>query len=126
MLIGSFRREGGELVGRLLTLTLDVPLRLVPSGGRSAGDRADDDADAPRDSRSNKGPDWHVYVDDAGDDGQHGPRVGAGWMRRGRHGAYITFRVDCPTLPGPLFASLWPDRGQEEAHNLYWSRPRQD
>lgn len=103
MQIGRFREVGSGYVGRLQTLTLDVPLRLVSIA-----------------REKDKAPDWRVYLDDNGD----GPEIGSGWAHeRDGGGRFIALQIDCPTLARPLRASLVPARGEADAHVMLWSRP---
>lgn len=103
MQIGRFREVGSGYAGRLQTLTLDVPLRLVPVQ-----------------SDKEKAPDWRVHQGDNGE----GPEIGSGWTHeRDGGGRFIALELDCPTFARPLRANLVPARGEADAHVLLWSRP---
>lgn len=103
MQIGRFRALGGGFVGRLQTLMLDLPLRLVAT-------QRDND----------KAPDWRVHLDDDGG----GPEIGSGWTHERNGGAnFIAVQLDCPTFAHPLRANLVPARGEQDVHLLLWSRP---
>jgi len=103
MQIGRFERVGDSYVGRLRTVFLDTPLRLVP-----VAERAND-----------KTPDWRVHLD--GDDSA--PEVGSGWTHSREGGAsFITVQIDCPSLSQPLRANLFPSRSGGDQHLLIWSR----
>ncbi len=105
MQIGSFQFVGDGYVGRLQTLTLDVPLRIVPIANSGA----------------EKAPDWRVHLDD----NTLGPEIGSGWAHeREGGGSFITVQVDCPTFDRPLRANLLPSRTQKDAHVLLWSRQK--
>src|SRR3546814_14206965 len=68
MQIGCFKEDGDGFAGRLRTLTLDVALRLVPTGF-TGHDRA---------------PDWRVHLADNGAPETIGPEVGSGWNHEDR------------------------------------------
>jgi uncharacterized protein (DUF736 family) len=100
--IGRFRQVDTGFAGRLKTLALDVPLRLVPTQ-----------------RQSDKAPDWRVHLDDNGD----GPEIGSGWTHeRDGGGSFIALQFDCPTFNSPLRANLVPARGEPGIHALLWSR----
>lgn len=102
--IGSFQRTRHGYEGRLHTLTLDVPLCLVPADP-GEGDHA---------------PHWRVHIGDA----EIGPEVGAGWNRTGeKAGPYVSLLIDCPGLAQPIRANLFRSGEQEGPHHLLWSRP---
>ena len=103
MQIGSFIPVDDGYVGRLQTLILDVPLRIVPNPQRSG----------------EKAPDWRVHL--AGE--EEGPEVGSGWTHdREGGGTLIALQLDCPTLSKALRANLLPSRTQPHLHILLWSR----
>ncbi len=105
MQIGSFQFVGDAYVGRLQTLTLDVPLRIVPIANPGPG----------------KAPDWRVHLDDT----IIGPEIGSAWTHeREGSGSCIAVQVDCPTFDRPLRASLVPSRTQKDTHVLIWSRQK--
>lgn len=102
MQIGRFHQVGTGSAGRLQTLALDVPLRLVPTQ-----------------RQSDKAPDWRVHQGDNGD----GPEIGSGWTHeREGGGSFIAVQLDCPTFSRPLRANLVPARGEPDGHVLLWSR----
>ena len=106
MQIGCFRQEDGAFAGRLRTLTLDVPLRIVATGftGHS------------------RAPDWRVHLNDAQDDTSPGPEVGAGWTHSSDSvGDYIAVQLDCPGLPRAMRANLLPSKHDDDAWVLLWS-----
>lgn len=105
MLIGRFFHADDGFIGRLQTLTIDVPLRIVslPPG------------DNP------KAPTWRLYREGTDDRVE----VGSGWthaMRQG--GTMIAVQMDCPALGHPLRATLLPDASASDHHVLIWSRER--
>src|SRR3546814_13179658 len=92
MQIGCFKEDGDGFAGRLRTLTLDVALRLVPTGF-TGHDRA---------------PDWRVHLADNGAPETIGPEVGSGWNHDGKTGAFVTLQLDCPGFARPIRANLLP------------------
>lgn len=100
--IGSFHFDGEIYAGRLRTLTLDVPLRVVPV---PKGD-------------AERAPDWRVHLDDPS-----GVEVGSGWTHdRDGGGTFVALQLDCPTLARPLRANLLLSRNPRDGHVLLWSR----
>lgn len=112
MQIGCFQREGDGFTGRLHTLTLDVALRLVPTGF-TGHERA---------------PDWRVHLSDADTPDTIGPEVGSGWNHDGKSGVFVTLQLDCPGFTRPIRANLLRSKHDQQAHVLLWSprlrRPR--
>lgn len=103
MQIGHFRQEDGAFTGRLHTLTLDVPLRIVTTGFTGRGPT----------------PDWRVHLDNLQDDVSPGPEVGAGWTHSSETiGDYITVQLDCPGLPRAMRANLLPSKHDDDAFVL--------
>ena len=115
MKIGQFRRENEGFTGCLRTLTLDVSLRIIPTGfvGHS------------------RAPEWRVHLADCDGAEECDHEVGAGWTHRStRIGDYITIQLDCPGLARAMRANLLPDKQGEGAFVLLWSprlrRPKPD
>ncbi len=112
MQIGCFQAAGDGFAGRLQTLTLDVALRLVPTGLTGHG----------------RAPDWRVHLADADTPDGIGPEVGSGWNHEGKSGAFVTLQLDCPGFARPIRANLLRSNRDEEPHVLLWSprlrRPR--
>lgn len=102
MRIGTFAAADDGFAGRLHTLTLDVPLTLVPANT----------------SDSENAPDYRVM---AGDDDE-AREVGAAWRHVGeKAGAFLALVIDDPAFVRPLRANLF--RVDGDAHVLVWSRP---
>lgn len=103
MMIGSFREEGEDYIGRLRTLCIDAQIAVIP---------------APP-SDADNAPDWLVMLGDARSDDQ----IGAGWSRVGpRAGDYIALQIDDPVFPAPLRANLLRATLVDDAYPLLWSR----
>src|SRR3546814_10698253 len=66
MQIGCFRADGAGFVGRVQTLTLDVAVRLVPTGFADHG----------------RAPDWRVHFDDQALPDGVGIEIGSGWTHK--------------------------------------------
>lgn len=100
--IGNFTATPEGFEGHLRTLTLDVPLTIVPA--------------EPSDAE--KAPDYRIMAGE----GDAAYEVGAGWKHVGeRAGAFVTLVIDDPAFTAPLRANLFADdRG---THVLAWSRP---
>ncbi|SNS95546.1 DUF736 domain-containing protein [Sphingopyxis indica] len=105
MQIGCFKEDGDGFAGRLRTLTLDVALRLVPTGF-TGHDRA---------------PDWRVHLADNGAPETIGPEVGSGWNHDGKTGAFVTLQLDCPGFARPIRANLLRSNRGDDGHVLLWS-----
>src|SRR3546814_17238262 len=77
MQIGCFRADGAGFVGRVQTLTLDVAVRLVPTGFADHG----------------RAPDWRVHFDDQELPDGVGIALGSGWpQKRAPLADYINIR----------------------------------
>jgi uncharacterized protein (DUF736 family) len=98
--IGTFTKTAnGDFTGTVKTLTLNVKAKFVPTEGDSE-----------------RGPDYRIFA---------GPSVefGAAWKKTARETGrdYLSVKLDDPSFPAPIYASLVEDEGGE-AHNLIWSR----
>lgn len=106
MHIGHLRATNGGFAGRLRTLTIDLPIVLVPAE-RSANGNA---------------PDLRVLAGG----GEDAREIGAGWRHSSdKAGDYIAIQIDDPLFPEPLRINLFErDKGE---HVLVWSRsPRRE
>ncbi len=95
--IGTFTKTSDGYTGTVRTLTLKLEITIKPSAQDTA-----------------KAPDHRIYAD--------GVECGAGWTKTSAAGRdYISCKLDDPTFPAPVFASLvTSDDG--ERHSLIWSR----
>ncbi|MCA0359312.1 MAG: DUF736 domain-containing protein [Proteobacteria bacterium] len=80
-ILGFFRREGDGFAGRLTTLSLDVAVRLAPTG-----------------KVSGKGPDYRALVEEN--------EIGAAWRAGDASGAVLNVKLDDPAWPEPVNARL--------------------
>ena len=98
--IGSFTAKGDEFTGTIATLTIRATIRI-----------------APVQRMTDAGPSHRVFAGDA--------EVGAAWSKRSREGkAYLSVRLDDPSLIAPVYASLLANESGK-GHNLVWSRGTQ-
>ena len=101
--IGSFKKTGQEFQGEIVTLSLQTKgVRIVPET-----DRTNDNA-----------PSHRVYVGRA--------EIGAAWSKRSTEGRdYLSVKLDDPSFPAPIFASLVAVEGKDD-FALIWSRRNAD
>jgi uncharacterized protein (DUF736 family) len=100
--IGRFIGTTDGFKGQLETLTLHIPLTLVPTEN-SDGENA---------------PDYRVIAGE----GPYSVDIGAGWKRVGeKAGAFVALQIDDPSFIQPLRANLFKTDGSN--HVLMWSRP---
>ena len=97
--IGTFTKTGDTFSGTVRTLALNASIRLVPIEGAS-----------------DQGPDYRIYAGAA--------EIGAGWKKTSESKRdYISLKLDDPSLPNPIYASLFPAE-EADTYTLLWSRPK--
>lgn len=96
-------RCGDGYAGRILTLTIDRSILLLPIEGDHAN-----------------GPAFRVHLDD-----EDGPEIGAAWKHTGpKAGDYLALELDDPAFSGqPLRAHLF-HTDEEGILTLSWNRPQ--
>lgn len=96
--IGTFTQgENGTFTGTIKTLSLNVKASIRPS------DKEDND----------KAPDYRVLAGAV--------EFGAAWKKTSREDrAYLSLKLDDPSFPAPIYASLV--EGDAGEHRLIWSR----
>jgi uncharacterized protein (DUF736 family) len=96
MEMGRFQKQGENLfTGSIETLGIQLnPVRL---------------------KRLDKGADYAVHGPDDGE-------LGAAWRKSGEWGAYLSVRLDCPTLPAPIRATMKLTPTEDGWYVLRWSR----
>jgi uncharacterized protein (DUF736 family) len=100
--IGNFSASGNGYVGTVRTLNLNVKVKLVPN------DEKDRD----------NAPDFRILA-------ASGYEIGAAWKKVSKADRpYLSVSLDDPSLPNAIFARLV--EGEAGAHNLIWSRSRND
>ena len=97
--IGSFTSTDNGFTGSIRTLTLNVKARFQ---------RVDNPSD--------KGPHYRIYA--AGN-----VELGAAWQKRSEQTDrdYLSVKLDDPSFPAPIYASLVKIEG-DEGFTLIWSR----
>ena len=95
--IGTFTAtENGSFTGTIRTLTLNAKAAVRP---------VEKDHD--------KAPDYRVFAGTV--------ELGAAWKKTSREDRpYLSVKLDDPSLPAPIYASLVESEGGE--HRLIWSR----
>jgi uncharacterized protein (DUF736 family) len=95
--IGTFTRsENGSFSGTIRTLTLNVKATLRPS-----------------EKDNDKAPDYRIFAGAI--------ECGAAWKKTSRDDReYLSVKLDDPSLPAPIYASLV--EGDTGEHRLIWSR----
>ena len=95
--IGTFTKSENGDTGAVKTLLLNVKARVSPA------EKAND-----------KAPDFRIFT------GQI--EFGAAWKRTSNEGReYLSVKLDDPSFPAPIYASLVEVEG-EEGFSLIWSR----
>ena len=95
--IGAFTKSGDRYTGAVRTLTLNVKAQI-----------------APADKENDKAPDYRVYAGAI--------EIGAGWKKTSSTGRdYLSVKLDDPSLPAPIYASLVEAENDGE-FTLIWSR----
>ena len=95
--IGTFARgEGGEFHGTIRTITLNIEAVFRPS-----------------EKETEKSPDYRLFAGAI--------EFGAAWRKISReHRAYLSAKLDDPSFPAPIYASLI--EGENGEQRLIWSR----
>lgn len=94
-IIGTFTRDEHGFAGTIKTLTLDVMAKIRKV-----------------EVTSDKAPDYRINAGSV--------EFGAGWAKTNKEGReYISIKLDDPSFPGPVFASLVEQDGR---FSLIWNR----
>lgn len=95
--IGTFTRDGDGFSGAVSTLALNAKVRIRPA-----------------EKTGEKTPDYRLFAGRA--------EIGAAWKRTSSEGRpYLSVKLDDPSLPAPIQASLFEAEGG--GYELVWSRP---
>jgi uncharacterized protein (DUF736 family) len=95
--IGTFTKSENGFTGQIKTVTLNVKAKL-----------------APAEKDNEKAPDYRIFA------GQ--TELGAAWKKTSNAGReYLSVKLDDPTFPAPIFASLIAVEGGD-GYALIWSR----
>ena len=102
IIIGVFIKTDNTYTGTVKTLTLNVKTKIVPV-----------------DRDSDRAPDFRVYSGTV--------ELGGGWTKTARESSrdYVSVKLDDPSFPKPLYASL-VEADESGIFNLIWSRPNGD
>lgn len=99
--IGTFTSTENGFTGSIRTLALNVKARI-----------------ARVDNSSDKGPQFRVYAGSV--------ELGAAWQKTSGEGRdYLSVKLDDPSFPAPIYATLIEVEG-EESLSLIWSRSSQN
>jgi len=100
-IIGKFTLSGGKFTGTIETLALKAKVVFQPeeAGGENA-------------------PSHRIYSGKS--------EIGAAWQKTSKAGlAYLSVKLDDPSFPAPVFASLFAEdteNMESKAFNLVWQR----
>jgi uncharacterized protein (DUF736 family) len=101
--IGTFTASDNGYVGSIKTLTLNIKAKLVAS-----------------EKDNDKAPDYRIFAGTA-------VEFGAAWKKTARETdrEYLSVKLDDPSFPAPIYASLVKIDG-DEGFTLIWSRRNSD
>jgi uncharacterized protein (DUF736 family) len=96
--IGSFTASDNGFIGSIKTLTLNIKTKFAPS-----------------DKENDKAPDYRIFAG--------ATEFGAAWKKTARDSdrEYLSVKLDDPSFPAPIYASLVKVDG-DEGYILIWSR----
>jgi uncharacterized protein (DUF736 family) len=97
--IGTFTASDNGFAGSIKTLTLNIKAKFVAS-----------------EKENDKAPDYRIFAGTA-------VEFGAAWKKTARDSEreYLSVKLDDPSFPAPIYASLVKVDG-EEGYILIWSR----
>ena len=100
--IGTFTASDNGYVGSIKTLTLNIKAKFVAS-----------------EKDNDKAPDYRIFAG--------ATEFGAAWKKTARETEreYLSVKLDDPSFPAPIYATLIEVEGQEGLQ-LIWSRPSRD
>jgi uncharacterized protein (DUF736 family) len=95
--IGTFAKSENGYAGFVRTLTVNAKIRL------------------PAEKEKDNAPDYRVFAGTA--------EIGAAWKKTSEAGReYLSVKLDDPSLPAAIYASLVETEGDKESFSLIWSR----
>lgn len=98
--IGTFTKQDDTFTGTLRTLALSVKARIV------------------RDEAKGKenAPDYRIFSGSV--------ELGAAWKRTSKEGGreFLSVKLDDPSFPAPIYATLTASEGDANTFALIWSR----
>src|SRR6266436_5552732 len=99
--IGTFTKSGEDFTGSVKTLTLNVKAKIARS-----------------EKENEKAPDYRIFAGTT--------EFGAAWKKTSGAGReYLSVKLDDPSFPAPIFASLVAVEGGD-GYALIWSRRSTD
>ena len=100
--IGTFTASDNGYTGSVKTLTLNVKAKLIANF-----------------KDNDKAPDFRIFAGTT--------EFGAAWKKTARETEreYLSVKLDDPSFPAPIYASLVKGEG-EDAYTLIWSRRNND
>ena len=98
--IGTFTKtEDGTFNGTIKTLALNTKAKF-----------------SPLEQTSNGGPDFRIFAGNV--------EIGAAWKRTSQQDRpYLSIKLDDPSLPAPIYASIQEDE-QPGQFTMLWTRPQ--
>ena len=105
MMIGKFKESGEGYYGSIYGIALSVPFVTF----------------SPVPAPHGNGPDFVVFGARSEEEGEF--ELGAAWKKISKKGkAYLSVKLDGPTLPAPINCAL--TRQQDGSYALLWNRPK--
>ncbi|MFV3131285.1 DUF736 domain-containing protein [Niveispirillum sp. KHB5.9] len=100
--IGTFTKTENGFTGSVKTLTLNVKAKIVAA-----------------DKENERAPDFRIFAGTT--------EFGAAWKKTARETGrdYLSVKLDDPSFPAPIYASLVEAEG-EDSFSLIWSRRTSD
>ena len=96
--IGTFTKNESGYAGAVRTLTVNAKIRF-----------------APAEKEKDNAPDYRVLAGTA--------EIGAAWKKTSEAGReYLSVKLDDPSFPAAIYASLDETEGNKESFSLIWSR----
>lgn len=96
--IGTFTKSENGYAGSVRTLTVNAKARFTPA-----------------EKEKDNAPDFRVFAGTA--------EIGAAWKKTSEAGReYLSVKLDDPSFPAPIYASLVEVEGDRDNLSLIWSR----
>jgi uncharacterized protein (DUF736 family) len=96
--IGIFTKSESGYAGSVRTLTVNTKVRFVPA-----------------EKEKDNAPDYRVLAGTA--------EIGAAWKKTSEAGRdYLSVKLDDPSFPAAIYASLVETEGDKESFSLIWAR----
>jgi uncharacterized protein (DUF736 family) len=96
--IGTFTKNENGYAGFVRTLTVNAKIRF-----------------APAEKEKDNAPDYRVFAGTA--------EIGAAWKKTSEAGReYLSVKLDDPSFPAAIYASLVEIQGDKQSFSLVWAR----